>query len=384
VTKPVAFVRATIAIPEVTRSDCPAWRSRTPTQGTAAQDIPAMRILVHEFASGGGMAGREVPASLGREGAAMLTALLADLAAIPGYEIVTTRDVRFRFAAPRSVEVATISAESDRKIVDRLIASAEAVWLIAPETGRCLERLAARVEKKKKKLIGSSASAIRRAADKSSLPRLLGAHDVSHPPTRALPDSSNWAAAKQAADRLGYPVVVKPARGAGCEGVWLARDAGELRAGIRAVRMTVGRERLLIQRYVKGVAASVSLLADGRRAVALTLNHQWVRGSKPFSYHGGVTPFEHPLAGRAIEAACRACQAVTGLRGYVGVDLVLTESEAVVLEINPRLTTAYLGVRSVVDGNIAAMAIAACAGTLPDAPLMRASVHFTAAGRVHS
>ena len=43
-----------------------------------------MRILVHEFVSGGGLAGRPVPASLAREGAAMLTALVADLAAIRG------------------------------------------------------------------------------------------------------------------------------------------------------------------------------------------------------------------------------------------------------------------------------------------------------------
>ena len=54
-----------------------------------------MRILVHEFASGGGLAGRDVPASLGREGSAMLTALVADLAAIGCHEIVTTADPRF-------------------------------------------------------------------------------------------------------------------------------------------------------------------------------------------------------------------------------------------------------------------------------------------------
>ena len=43
-----------------------------------------MRILVHEFASGGGLAGRPVPRSLAREGSAMLAALVTDLTAIPG------------------------------------------------------------------------------------------------------------------------------------------------------------------------------------------------------------------------------------------------------------------------------------------------------------
>jgi hypothetical protein len=57
-----------------------------------------VRILVHEFFSGGGLAGRDVPASLGREGSAMLTALVADLAALDGHHIVTTMDPRFPLA----------------------------------------------------------------------------------------------------------------------------------------------------------------------------------------------------------------------------------------------------------------------------------------------
>jgi predicted ATP-grasp superfamily ATP-dependent carboligase len=126
----------------------------------------------------------------------------------------------------------------------------------------------------------------------------------------------------------------------------------------------------------------VSLLAHGQRATVLTLNRQVVRGSRPFSYRGGATPLEHPLAEQAIEAARRTCEALPGLRGYIGVDLVLTRSEAFVIEVNPRLTTAYLGVRCALDENIAAMAIAACRGTLPGAPAVRRSVRFTAAGRV--
>ena len=142
-----------------------------------------------------------------------------------------------------------------------------------------------------------------------------------------------------------------------------------------------------------GVAASVSLLADGRCAVALTTNAQRVRAGRqrssrgalrPFTYSGGATPLDHPLAARAAEQAVRACEAIPGLRGYVGVDLMLTDSEAFVIEINPRLTTAYLGVRAALDQNVAALAVAACAGTLP-APLPACrSVRFTTGGRIGS
>jgi predicted ATP-grasp superfamily ATP-dependent carboligase len=45
-----------------------------------------------------------------------------------------------------------------------------------------------------------------------------------------------------------------------------------------------------------------------------------------------------------------------GLCGYVGVDLIIPESmprQPVVVEINPRLTTSYLGYRALAESNLA-------------------------------
>jgi predicted ATP-grasp superfamily ATP-dependent carboligase len=343
-----------------------------------------MRILVHEFVTGGGFAGRAVPVSLAREGAAIRTALIADLAAWGRHEIVTTTDSRFPLAAPAGVEVVPILPGREA-LSDTLIGSADAVWLVAPETGRCLERLTARVERKRTMVLGSSAAAIHRASDKGRLPHRLARCGLRHPVTRVLGPRADPAAQ---AREIGYPVVVKPMCGAGCIGVCLARDARELSRAVHAARRGSRTGPLLLQRYVPGVAASASLLCDGRRAVALSVNAQSVRTGRTVSYHGGRTPLDHPLAKEAMNAALRACEALPGLRGYVGVDLVLAESEIVVIEVNPRLTTSYLGVRSAFRGsdgkgaNIAALAIAACAGKLPDAPVIRQSVQFTSAGRI--
>lgn len=340
-----------------------------------------MRILVYEFASGGGLAGRNVPASLAREGSAMRAALVADLHAIGCHEIVTTADARVRHDLPRGVDVVALpSGDRARETaLDRLIGSSDAVWLVAPETDRCLERLAARVERQGRTLLGSSADAIRRASDKTCLPHLLAPLGVRHPETHALARDENPA---RIADRIDYPLVVKPARGAGSHGLRLVRRARDLAPAVDVARQSTDSGRILLQQYVRGAAASVSLLADGRRAVALTLNAQAIGSSPPFSYRGGETPFDHPLASRAIAAALDTCRALPGLRGFVGVDLVLTESDVVAIEVNPRLTTAYLGVRAALEENVAALALAACAGDLPSAPRARRRVRFTAAGRV--
>jgi predicted ATP-grasp superfamily ATP-dependent carboligase len=137
-----------------------------------------------------------------------------------------------------------------------------------------------------------------------------------------------------------------------------------------------------MQAYVRGQAASVSLVADGRRAVPLAVNAQRVAAAAGFSYRGGATPFDHPLAEAAAAAAAQACAGIPGLRGYVGVDLVLTRSAPVVIEVNPRLTMSYLGLRAVLDENVAALALAACGGTLPTPPVLKRRVRFTAAGQV--
>ena len=54
--------------------------------------------------------------------------------------------------------------------------------------------------------------------------------------------------------------------------------------------------------------------------------------------------------------ALAACRSIPGLRGYVGVDLIIPSAESgrpVVVEINPRLTTSYLGYRALAENNLA-------------------------------
>ena len=135
-------------------------------------------------------------ASLAREGLAMRSALLEDLAAIDGHEIVMTTDTRFTRRSLAGVDVVPVAGglqASGRasETIDALIDASDAVWLIAPETGRCLERLAARVERSGKMLLGSGAAAVRRAADKSRLPRRLARIGIGHPETAVLAPGVN-------------------------------------------------------------------------------------------------------------------------------------------------------------------------------------------------
>ena len=307
----------------------------------------------------------------------MRDALCADLAAL-GHQVLVAADPRF--PAPRSAALEVFLAPSSGLRLATLAARADAVWLIAPETGRLLERLAARLARAGVAVLGSSAAAIRAVADKRRLAARLLRLRVPHPEMRIARSAGT---ARAAASRLGLPVVLKPALGAGCEGVSLVTELRGIEPAVASVRRVAPRGPFLVQRQARGLPASVSLLVSGREARVLAVNLQILRGNGSPAYRGGVTPFAHPLARRAAELARRVCEDVPGLRGYVGVDVVLGERSVTVIEINPRLTTSYLGLRRAFDRNVAGLVLASCrSGRLGRMPRPARQVRFSAAGQV--
>ncbi len=147
-----------------------------------------------------------------------------------------------------------------------------------------------------------------------------------------------------------------------------------------------------MQEYVPGEDASVSVLASDTRdpeaVLPLGLNRQSVRRGRRFVYSGGQAGWRHSMARRALEAARAAVAALAeaaggGVRGYLGVDLVLGRMGPSVVEINPRLTTAYLGLRRAVPRNLAGLILdAACGRPLPVRMVLRRAWRFDARGVV--
>ena len=97
----------------------------------------------------------------------------------------------------------------------------------------------------------------------------------------------------------------------------------------------------------------------------MTLNLQEISGRARLSYRGGRVPFDHPLRPLAFWRAEEVVRAIPGLKGYVGIDMVLTDCDAVVIEVNPRVTTSYVGIRKVLRQNSGAMMLCAALGNLP-------------------
>jgi len=102
----------------------------------------------------------------------------------------------------------------------------------------------------------------------------------------------------------------------------------------------------------------VSVLANDSSCIPLTLNRQMIKIVSPsFSenstYGGGYSPYYHKSAEKAFKYTRKIIETCSGFYGYIGLDFVLTEQDAILMEINPRFTTSITGISMILSNNIA-------------------------------
>jgi predicted ATP-grasp superfamily ATP-dependent carboligase len=124
-----------------------------------------------------------------------------------------------------------------------------------------------------------------------------------------------------------------------------------------------------VQEFLKGEPVSVSLLCTDTQTLSISLNKQNITLATPNGascYLGGAMPFDHNLKQEAFQAAEQVVSCFSGLKGYVGVDMILTNTGPVVLDVNPRLTTSFVGLCRTLNFNFAnAIVNAALKNSLP-------------------
>lgn len=326
------------------------------------------RIFVSEFVCGGGWSEGRPPESLEREGRAMLLALLADLAAVSGLRVVTTWDGRLaRPMFPDGVE--TVEVDSPEAELGKFAdLASEATWtlVIAPETAGILSaRVRAANTAGGGTVLNGSTEAIELCGDKLRLAGVLRERGIRTPATALWNDD---VVGEPDGLRVGetlwsWPVVVKPRDGAGSQ---QTRRVDGLMGGPST---QVGwdelpedpefqsHENLLVQPWVAGRACSVAALvhSDGT-ATILPPAEQRLSADGRLSYLGGTIPAAG-VSAAAVESLVPSVLAqIPGLRGWIGFDFLVPEDaseELVLIEVNPRLTTSYVGYRRICRGNLA-------------------------------
>jgi predicted ATP-grasp superfamily ATP-dependent carboligase len=313
-------------------------------------------VFIYEYTCA---VGARVAPSLAVEGRAMLTAICEDFARVPGVEIRTLPN-------------------DDEDAFRTLARTADASLLIAPEFGDLLATRCRWVLEARGRLLGPSPEAVCLTADKLALARHLRGHGVPTPLTRL--------ATGELAD-LAYPLVCKPRHGAGSLATVLVRSPQELEQCAAHLQKELTGDEAIVQPFAPGTPASVAFLLGPRQVIPLLPGVQQLSDDGHFRFGGGCIPLPPALAARAVGLGLRAVEAVHGLRGYIGVDLVLGSSADgsgdQVIEINPRLTTSYLGLRALAETNLALAMLQVFEGDVTQAPAWRSgTVGFTPDGTI--
>jgi predicted ATP-grasp superfamily ATP-dependent carboligase len=265
----------------------------------------------------------------------MRDAALEDCRAIPGAEVKTLD--------------CTNNEESDFR---RLADWADYALIIAPEFDQILETRCRWAEQCETTLLGPPADVVALCADKLTLAEIWNEAKVPTPPTKPF---EPWA--------FPPPVVVKPRYGAGSVDTYLFKEEDSLH------RFQPQTESI-VQPYLPGLDMSMAFLIGAGKSIPLICCAQHIsRYERPLSYTGGST-FNHQVFFDHVHTiSSAAIGIVAGLDGYVGVDVIIRSSIGdLAMEINPRLTTSYVGLRHLCQQNLMEILIRVVQGEQVDPP----------------
>lgn len=229
-----------------------------------------------------------------------------------------------------------------------LIKSCDAVLVIAPETDGILLKFAQLTQGLGKVWLGCNLDAIDICGDKLKTHQFLHANHASIP-TFTLDTFLTYA--------QKYPNVLfahnaryiaKPRFGAGCEDTFTFDTTEDLSQFMQQNRA----KSHIIQTFIEGRHASLVMLCKQGKAWLLCANQQLITNKNNRLHFSGVVlnGFKQYTAIFAIIVAHLA-EWLPGLNGLVGVDIVFDEKTASIIEINPRLTTSYVGLGQSIGQN---------------------------------
>ena len=295
-----------------------------------------MKILVFEYVNGGGFIHDELPASLAYEGWLMLNAVLDELSQTE-HEIMVLLDERFEYELPKSVQCVTVSARDDvLALFNQSVEQCDAVLPIAPETEDILWTLCSTVERLGKILLASSSDTVEKTSDKIKTYLVLTEHQIETVPSHPLDQHPHFYAEEG--------TVIKARDGAGCENCFVCQTEEEF----ENLLLTVHKPKnYLIQPYISGMALSLSALFKDGKAYLISVNRQYIQIHQNQRLKLVKCDVNYPIElDKSLFQTLinQVASAFSGLWGYVGIDLIQRDNRLMIVEINPRLTSSYVGI----------------------------------------
>lgn len=321
--------------------------------------MDGQRVFIYEHVSGGGFNNKEIPLSLFSEGFGMLRVIIEDLKAL-NFEVKTMLDYRiFRMG---NLLICDYIKEIKREMnivkeFKATIKDCQFVFIIAPEFSKILYNFTKIAEDMGKTLLSMNTAPILIGSSKLQTYDFFKKSGVLTPQTffiKSFNNRFNVDDARKFSNLLRAPTILKPEDSVGAESIFLFKDEKKFDKFLNEkLQCLDGVRDYILQEYVKGTDLSASFISQENRLTILSINSQNVKlNGDRLSYLGGMTPADNSEDIKREFIKLTEKLDLTAFKGYFGIDFIRKSSgKLYLIEINPRLTTSYIGIRRITKAN---------------------------------
>ncbi|MEQ8592202.1 MAG: carbamoyl-phosphate synthase large subunit [Parvibaculum sp.] len=271
-----------------------------------------------------------------------------------------------------------LTAEDVLELIDLEKSKGTLAGVIVQFGGQTPLKLAGDLERAKIPILGTSPDAIDLAEDRDRFKALLEKLGLKQPPNGIARSAEE---AKAIAERIGYPVVIRPSYVLGGRGMEIVRDAAHLDRYITEAVIVSGKSPVLIDYYLRdAIEVDVDALCDGKDVVICgIMEHIEEAGVHSGDSACSLPPYSLPAATIAeIERQTRDMALALHVGGLMNVQYAVQDGTIYVLEVNPRASRTVPFVAKVIGEPVAKIAAKVMAGV----PLASFDLRPTVEGRV--
>jgi carbamoyl-phosphate synthase large subunit len=232
--------------------------------------------------------------------------------------------------------------------------------------GQTAINLAASLEAHGVRILGTDVAGIRRAEDREEFDALLSALDIPRPP-----GGTAYAAeeAVRVAERVGYPVLVRPSFVLGGRAMRIVDDADDLSRYVATVSEVGPGRPLLVDRYLNGIELELDLVSDGETVVIPAILEHVERAGVHSGDSVAVLPpirLSERVSTTVVDVAVKLARAL-GVVGLLNIQFVVQGERVFVLEANPRASRTVPFITKATGVPLVALAVHAILGGRLDA-----------------
>ncbi|MAM94249.1 carbamoyl-phosphate synthase large subunit [Parvibaculum sp.] len=256
-----------------------------------------------------------------------------------------------------------LTAEDVLELIDLERSNGTLAGVIVQFGGQTPLKLANDLERANVPILGTSPDAIDLAEDRDRFKALLEKLDLKQPPNGI---ARSAAEAKAIAEKIGYPVVIRPSYVLGGRGMEIVRDTAHLERYINEAVIVSGKSPVLIDGYLRdAIEVDVDALCDGTDVVICGI----MEHIEEAGVHSGDSACSLPpysLKRETIDEIERQTRDMAlGLNviGLMNVQYAVQDGTIYVLEVNPRASRTVPFVAKVIGEPVAKIAAKVMAGT---------------------